>query len=102
MVDITITEQGERQIIKISGELDNTASRDADKALAPIMEQENYDVEFDCSELKYISSSGLSLLLNIYKHQCTIGHRRILSHMDDYIKKVLDMGGFLTIFETEE
>ena len=74
MVDITITEQGERQIVKISGELDNTASRDAVKALAPITEQENYDVEVDCSELKYISSSGLRLLLNIYKHQCTIGH----------------------------
>ena len=85
MVDITITEQGERQIVKISGELDNTASRDAVKALAPITEQENYDVEVDCSELKYISSSGLRLLLNIYK-----------------LKKVLDMGGFLTIFETEE
>ena len=47
MVDITITEQGERQIVKISGELDNTASRDAVKALAPITEQENYDVEVD-------------------------------------------------------
>ena len=38
MVDITITEQGERQIVKISGELDNTASRDADKALDELFE----------------------------------------------------------------
>ena len=28
MLKITITEQGERQIVKLSGELDNTASRD--------------------------------------------------------------------------
>ncbi|MBP3219556.1 MAG: STAS domain-containing protein [Prevotella sp.] len=102
MLKITITEQGERQIVKLSGELDNTASRDAVKDLTPVMEQDKFDVEIDCSELKYISSSGLRLLLNIYKHQCTIGRRRILSHMDDYIKKVFNMGGFLTIYETEE
>lgn len=102
MVDITITEQGERQVVRISGDLDNAASRDALKALAPVMEQESFDVEVDCSDLKYISSSGLRLMLNIYKHQCSISRRSILSHMDDYIKSVFDMGGFLTIFDAEE
>ena len=41
MLKITITEQGERQIVKLSGELDNTASRDAVKDLTPVMEQDN-------------------------------------------------------------
>ena len=101
MFNVSITEKGERQVVKLSGELDNTASRGAEKALAPVMAQADFDVEVDCTELTYISSSGLRLLLNIYKHQHTIGHRAIISHMSDFLKEVLTMGGFLSIFESE-
>lgn len=101
-MNITITEQGERLIVALSGELDNTASRNAEKELEPVMTQDSHDVLIDCEELEYISSSGLRLLLNIYKHQTTIGKRAIVAHLSDYIKDVFSVGGFLTIFEVEE
>lgn len=89
-------------VVMLSGELDNTASRDAEKALEPVMAQYDKDVEVDCQALEYISSSGLRLMLNIYKHQSAIGKRAIISHLTDYNREVFLMGGFLTIYEEEE
>ena len=40
----------------------------AERDLAPLFERDDVDVVIDCAELKFISSSGLRLLLNIYKH----------------------------------
>ncbi len=101
-MDITITEQGERLVVALIGELDNTASRDAEKAMQPVMTQTEHDVLVDCADLNYISSSGLRLLLNLYKHQMDIGKRALLSHLNSYTHEVFLMGGFLTIFEVEE
>ena len=101
MVDITITQQGERQIVKFSGELTTEACQEAVQALAPLQDQDSFDVELDFTDLTYISSSGLRLLLAIYKHQQTIGRRSIVSHLSDHISEVLFMGGFMSLFEKE-
>ena len=82
-MEIRITEQNDRLVATLSGELDNTACRQAEKLLAPLMEQSDHDVLIDCEELDYISSSGLRLLINIYKHQHDIGRRNILTHVSD-------------------
>jgi len=101
-MNIIINEDGGRMTVALIGELDNTASRKAETDLTPVVEQDNNDVVIDCKDLGYISSSGLRLLLNIYKHQRSIGKRSILTHMNDYIREVFLIGGFLNLFETEE
>ena len=89
-------------VVALSGEFDNIACQEAKKALAPLLEQDDHDVEMDCDELTYISSSGLRLFINIYKHQHDIGRRSILTHVSDHVKDVLDMGGFLMLYELED
>ena len=101
-MEIRITEQNDRLVATLSGELDNTACRQAEKLLAPLMEQSDHDVLIDCEELDYISSSGLRLLINIYKHQHTIGRRSIITHIKDHVKNVFEVGGFFMLFELEE
>lgn len=101
-MEIKITEQNDRLVVTLNGELDNTASRDAKKVLDPLTEQEGHDVVIDCADLSYISSSGLRLLLNIYKHQHAIGRRSILTHINDHVRDVFDVGGFFMLYEEEE
>lgn len=101
-MEINITEQTDRLVVTLSGEFDNIACVEAKKKLAPLLEQEGHDVEIDCAGLTYISSSGLRLFINIYKHQHDIGRRNILTHVSDHVKDVLDMGGFLMLYEIEE
>jgi len=100
-MEIRITEKNDRLVALLSGELDNIASIEAKKTLDPLTQQTDHDVEIDCSELEYISSSGLRLFIGIYKHQHSIGRRCILTHVSDTLKDVFDIGGFLMLFEQE-
>ena len=99
MLNITINEQEGKLAVALCGDLDNAASIQAERKLAPIFECTNCDVVIDCAELKYISSSGLRILLNIYKHTRTNGHKAALKNMTDEVKEVFQLSGFLQLFE---
>lgn len=84
------------------GDLDNVASSQAERELAPLFEQTDSDVVFDCSELNYISSSGLRILLNVFKHTRSHGHKSILKGLNDDVKEVFELSGFLQLFVVEK
>ena len=66
-----------------------------------VMKSGNSDVVVDCTELNYISSSGMRIFLNVYKHTHGNGHRVILRGLTDDVREVLTLGGFLQLFLTE-
>ena len=68
MLNITINEQAGRLVAALVGDLDNAASSQAERGLAPVFERTDCDMVIDCTELNYISSSGLRIILNIFKH----------------------------------
>jgi len=100
-MDITINEQDGRLVAALSGDLDNAASSQAERGLAPVFERTDCDIVIDCTELSYISSSGLRLLLNIYKHTRTNGHEAILKGMIEEVEEVFNLSGFLQLFKIE-
>lgn len=102
MLNITINEQAGQIVAALSGDLDNAASTQAERSLAPVFERADCDVVIDCAELNYISSSGLRILLNIYKHTRTNGHKALLKDMTDEVKEVFQISGFLQLFECEK
>jgi len=85
----------------LEGDLDNVASTQAERNLAPVFDCTDKDVVIDCTDLNYISSSGLRILLNIYKHTRTNGHNAILKGLKDDVKEVFQISGFLQLFITE-
>ncbi len=102
MVNITINEEPGRLVAAIIGDLNNAASSQAERSLAPVFERTDCDVVIDCAELNYISSSGLRIVLNIYKHTRANGHKAILKGMSNDIEEVFQLSGFLQLFITEE
>ena len=102
MLNITINEQAGRLIAALVGDLDNAASTQAKRGLEPVFERTDCDVVIDCTELNYISSSGLRILLNVYKHARSNGHLVTLKGMSDDVREVFVLGGFLQLFLTED
>lgn len=102
MVNITISEQEGKLVAAIIGDLDNAASSQADRELKPVFERTDCDIVIDCTELNYISSSGLRIVLNVFKHTRSNGHKAILKGMSEDIKEVFHLSGFLQLFITEE
>ena len=101
-MEITINEKDDRLVASLIGDLDNSASSMAEKELAPLLERDDCDIELDCRELDYISSSGLRILLNIYKSTRRNGRRAFISHLNEEVADVFRIGGFLQLFEVIE
>lgn len=95
-------QKSENQILAIlDGELDTAAAADAGVSLQPLLESEGKDVVIDCTRLEYIASSGLRLLLGILKKAKSVGSRVVLKNVNDVVKDVLELTGFISIFEFE-
>ena len=102
MFKITLSEQNGRLVAALIGDLDNAASTEAAKGFEPVFERTDCNVLIDCTELNYISSSGLRILLNIYKHARSNGHVVFLKGLSEDIREVFVLGGFLQLFLTED
>lgn len=101
-MNITLSEQEGRLTVTLIGDLDNVASIQAERSLAPVFESTDKDIVFDCTQLNYISSSGLRILLNVFKHTRANGHTATLKGMTDEVEEVFQLSGFLQLFKVEK
>ncbi|MBR4728822.1 MAG: STAS domain-containing protein [Prevotella sp.] len=102
MFKITLSEQTGKLVFTLVGDLDNAASTEAARGFEPVFERTDCNVLIDCTELNYISSSGLRILLNIYKHARSSNHVVTLKGLSNDVREVFVLGGFLQLFLTED
>ena len=101
-MDITINKEDGRLVVALIGDFDNAASTKAQRNLAPVFECVDSDIVVDCTHLEYISSSGLRILLSIFKHAHGNGHAAILKGMTDEVEEAIDMSGLMDLFVVEK
>lgn len=82
---------------KVFGRLDTTNSEAFEQKMEPMLEDTHPDIEMDCSEMTYISSSGLRLFLTLQKSVNAKGGRLVIRNMSTQIKDIFDMTGFSRI-----
>ena len=85
----------------LDGELDTAAAAETEQALQPLLNSEGKDILIDCTRLEYIASSGLRILLSILKQAKAVGSRVVLKNVNEVVHDVLDLTGFVSIFEFE-
>ena len=102
MFKITLSEQNGNLVFTLVGDLDNAATPEADRGFEPVFERTDCNVLIDCTELNFISSSGLRILLKIYKHTRSSYHLVTLKGLSNEVREVLVLGGFLQLFLTED
>jgi anti-anti-sigma factor len=90
-----------KYIATLEGEMDTMAATEAEKVLKPLFTSNGKDVIIDCTNLEYIASSGLRILLSILKGAKASGSKLLLRGVNDDIKNVFNLTGFLSIFEFE-
>jgi len=96
-----IEENGNQLIAYLSGRLDTAAAIPTAEAVKPLMEAENKEIILDCSELEYISSSGLRIFLSIRKESSNKGSKVIVRNINADIRQVFVMTGFISLFEIQ-
>lgn len=97
----SILEQDGFIVAVLEGELDTAAAQEVENALQPLFANNDRDILFDCSRLDYIASSGLRILLSILKNAKANGHKVVLRDVNDEIKNVFKLTGFISLFDFE-
>ena len=94
-----IEQKEDKYFVTLEGELDTAAAAEVEKTLQPLYSSDGKDVVIDCKGLEYIASSGLRILISILKGAKAGGSKVILKDMNDDIKSVFKLTGFINIFE---
>lgn len=97
----TITEAGNQIIAQFIGRLDTAAAVLAAEAVKPLMEASNREIILDCSQLEYISSSGLRIFLSVRKEAASHGSKVIVRNINADIRQVFMMTGFISLFKIQ-
>lgn len=90
-----------KYIATLVGEMDTAAATEAEAVLKPLYTSNGKDVIIECQDLEYIASSGLRILLSILKGAKACGHKVIMRNVNDDIKNVFKLTGFINIFTFE-
>ena len=83
------------QIVKIIGNFDASKTQEVKDILGKI--DETFTI--DMSELNFICSAGIGVLVMTYKRLKERGEKVYLTNLSDYIKKVFEASRLNTIFD---
>ena len=86
-------------VLAIGGRLDTTTAPELERELESLL-SEVTELVFDMTELEYISSAGLRVLLKAQKAMNVQGNMKV-THVNDSIMEVFEITGFLDILTIE-
>ncbi len=95
----TFKEENQTYIMAFEGRLDTAASSQTERDMQVLYDCEGHDIVLDCSQLTYISSSGLRLFLGLIKNARPKGSHVYLTGLSSDLRQVFDETGFTTLFE---
>lgn len=84
--------------VAIDGRIDTANYLEFEQAVNALLNEGVKQLFLDCSQLSYISSSGLRIFLSIQKKMMTSGGSFRIYGMQPGIKEIFDISGFSSIF----
>jgi len=101
-MDISITRKNNETTVKLAGRLDTPSATEAIKDFDSLKADASGTIILDCHEMTYISSSGLRLFLALRKTAAEKGGKVIVRGINNDIRSVFMMTGFLNLFQIED
>lgn len=100
-MEIKIEKQNTVVTVYLKGRLDTLAAQEVSKQLESLTEDASSTIIMDCTEMSYISSSGLRIFLTLRKAAAEKGGKVIVRGISNDIRSVFMMTGFLNLFEIQ-
>lgn len=86
-------------IIKVTGRLDGVGVDDLETVTTDLAERKRFSLIADCSELSYINSAGLRVLMAALKQCKAHGGNLVFAHVNEQIADTFAIVGFQSLFE---
>ena len=93
-MDITVSQKDDLMIIAVEGRLDISGANELDEWISDDFEAPECPVTMDFTQLDYISSAGLRVLLNISKIMKKKSSPFSICNAQDHVREVLEISGF--------
>ncbi len=90
---IRINEKEGKKVVRLIGRLDTNTAPQLENAMQPLV-TEKIDLEMDFSQLEYITSAGLRILLSVHKKQKQSGKSFTILHPNKEVMEVFEITGF--------
>lgn len=100
-MEVVIEKQNDVVTVFLKGRLDTLASQEVAQQLESLAEDASGTIIMDCTEMSYISSSGLRIFLTLRKAASEKGGKVIVRGISNDIRSVFMMTGFLNLFEIQ-
>lgn len=100
-MQIKSSQDGARSTLSLSGRLDTNSSRQLEEAIGAAFEQVFQELVLDMSDLEYISSAGLRVLLGALK-RCRSAHAGMkVVNACEAVLEVFEITGFSSFLVIE-
>ena len=97
--EVTKGANKEISVLYVKGYLDAHTAPELENALQKLMDEQNYKIVVNFSELNYISSAGLGVFMGFIEDIRKNGGDIKLSNMKPKIYRVFDLLGFPTLYD---
>ncbi|MCD9025844.1 STAS domain-containing protein [Cohnella silvisoli] len=99
-MNIVTAQRDGATVMSIEGRLDGHHAQEAEAAFMALTGEGHTRFVFDFTQMQYISSAGLRVVLVAAKKVRTLQGRLVCANMSDQVRDVFEMSGFLSILET--
>lgn len=96
-----VTDHHDEVVINVSGRIDTLVAPELEQAVNPFFTREGITLVFDFSEVEYVSSSGLRVVLMAHKHVTSHGGKFLLRNLVPEVRSIIDLTGFSRIMTIE-
>ena len=98
-MDINVTKDEKRVLIKLDGSLDIYTSLDLKATLEDNVNQDGLEVVIDMEGLNYIDSSGIGILIKALNYVQGFNGKLSVANLKPVIEKVFKVSGLTSYFE---
>lgn len=103
VLDYKISEENNVQILTLSGELiDRNQAVGLIKEMDELLELEKNKLIIDLSDLKYMNSSGLNVLIQLLTKTRTSGGESVICHVSKKVNELLIITKLNTLFKVAD
>ena len=99
-MNVTKTHENGKIVVAVKGKINTSTSQQFSDALMPVFDEAK-DIVLDFSEVVYIASTGLRVILTGYEAANAKGAKMVMRGVLDEVMKVFEMTGFIEFLEIE-
>ena len=101
-MDLVWSDSSGCHILEVTGNLDSNTAPEMSQSLEQRLQEQAKDLVIDFSNVDYISSAGLRVIIKANHILTADNNKVILCGLKDYVREVFDMAGLSNIFDIRQ